>query len=80
MGYFLAVLATMLAFWAISVILAQFNEDYVIYWALGPLYPLLRLIFYPVRAVQRYRMSQSYYEKHGITCIQYVLGKRARDK
>lgn len=78
MEWYLVVLVTLVVFWAVSIIWAQIDEDTVIYWACGLLYPILYVLFYPIRAMFTYERSRGYFEKHGISKIQYVLGKRVR--
>ena len=80
MTWYQIVLLTLLAVWVVGVILAQIDEDYAVYWAMGPLYPLLRMLFYPIRAMRQYENSRTFYEKHGITKMQFLLGKRARER
>lgn len=80
MEWYWVVLITLVTIWTVSVILAQFDEDYTIWWACGLLYPVLYFLFYPIRAINRYNGSRKYFEKHGITKVQYVFGKRPKER
>lgn len=78
MAWYWIVILTLVCFWTVSIILGQFDDDYVLMWAGGLLFPLLRVLVYPIRAAQQYEKARDFYEKHGITKMQFVLGKRAR--
>lgn len=78
MEWYWVVLITAIAFWAVSIILAQFDEDYTLYWACGLLYPVVYLLMYPLRAINRYDNHKDYYQKNGISKVQYVFGKRPK--
>lgn len=80
MAWYWIVLLTLLGVWTVSVVLAQFDEDYTLWWACGLLYPVLYLIFYPIRAVKRYNSGRQYYERHGISKVQYIFGKRPKER
>lgn len=80
MAWYWIVLITLLIVWTISIVLAQFDEEYTLYWACGLLYPVLYFLFYPVRAANRYENSRQYYEKKGISKVQYVFGKRPKQR
>lgn len=57
----------------------QVDEDYACCWAMGLLYPILWIILYPIRAWKTYSSHYSYYQKHGITRLQYMFGKRVNN-
>lgn len=78
MEWYWIVLITYLVMCAISLILAHINEDYALYWAAGILYPIVYALLYPVRAWVKYSRSIRYYQKHGISRWQYILGKRVK--
>jgi len=78
MAWYEIVLLTVVIFWAVSIVLAQFDEDYALRWACGLLYPILYFLFYPVRALRQYEAWRDYYEKHGITKWQFLFGKRVK--
>lgn len=80
MPWYVVSIITICCFWAVSVVLSQIDEDYVIYWAVGLLYPILKVILYPAIAINRYNNEKEYYEKHGISKLQYVFGKRVYKK
>ena len=80
MAWYWIVLLTLLGVWTVSVVLAQFDEDYTLWWAWGLLYPVLYLIFYPIRAVKRYNRGQQYYERYGNSKVKYIFGKRPKDR
>lgn len=79
MAWYWIVLITLLVVWSVSLILAQFNEEYVLYWAVGLVYPIMLVLLYPLRACLRYNRSRGYYQKHNISKIQYVFGKRPKE-
>lgn len=80
MPWYVVSIITVCCFWVVSVVLSQIDEDYVIYWAVGLLYPILKVILYPAIAINRYNNEREYYEKNGITKLQYVFGKRVYKK
>ena len=70
-------LITLLVYWSIGVVIAQIDYgDWLELWAMGLMYPVLRVLFYPVRAWKEYSDWQEYYQKHNITRLQYIFGKR----
>lgn len=73
--YWIAII-TYVAMCMITLVLAQINEDYALYWAVGIPYVVICLLLYPVRAWLRWEGSKNYYLKHGISRWQYMLGKR----
>ena len=73
MEWYWIVLITAVGFWAVSIFLAQFNEDYTLYWACGLLYPIVYLLMYPLRAISKYDNHRAYYLKHGISMFKYVF-------
>lgn len=79
MAWYWIVLLTVLVMWVIGVILAQIDEDYALYWSMGLMYPLLLVLLYPFRAMWQYENSRRFYEKHGITKMQFLFGKRAKE-
>lgn len=80
MEWYWIVLITAVVFWTVSIILAQFDEDFTLYWACGLLYPIIYLLIYPIRAIKRYNNSKTYFEKRGISKVQYVFGKRPKER
>lgn len=81
MPWYWVVVITLAAYWTIGCLLTQFNNDDILfYWAMGLLYPVLYVIFYPIRAWKTYSYSKAYYQKNGITRMQYMFGKRVLKK
>lgn len=78
MAWYWIVFLTVVIFWAVSIVLAQFDEDYALRWSCGLLYPILYILFYPVRVLRQYETYRDYYEKHGITKWQFLFGKRTK--
>lgn len=78
MSHFITVVIVSGVYWLVSLILSQIDEDYTIYWACGPLYPIARLITYPIRACRKYELSREYFEKQGVSKVEYVFGKRVK--
>ena len=60
----------------IGVILVGIDEDWACYWAMGLLYLILKIILYPIRAWMTYSQHKEWYEKRGISRLQYIFGKR----
>lgn len=73
---------TLLAWWAIGCVIAGTTDDerFLQAWAMGIVFPILFCVLYPIRAVITYNNSKPYYEKHKITRLQYLLGKRVHKK
>lgn len=80
MEWYWIVLITMAVFWLVSIVLAQFDEDYTLYWACGLLYPILYVLLYPFRAMKHYEQYRAIFEKKGISKVQYVFGKRGHKR
>ncbi len=80
MPWYIVSVITVCCFWFVSIVLAQFDEDYVLYWAVGLLYPVFKVILYPIRAANNYNNNKRYYEEHGISKVQYIFGKRVYKK
>lgn len=79
MDWYWIVLITYIVMCAITLILTQINEEYALYWAVGILYPIVYVLLYPIRAWVKWGMSRGYYQKHGISRLQYIFGKRVKD-
>lgn len=79
MDWYWIVLITYIAMCAITLILTQINEEYALYWVVGILYPIIYVLLYPIRAWFRWEHSKWYFQKHGISRWQYILGKRVKD-
>ena len=79
MEWYWIVALTLLGVWTVGLILSQIDEDYAVYWAVGLLYPLLRVLLYPIWAARQYEESRVFYEKRGITKLQFLFGKRAKE-
>ena len=78
-SYIITTIIIAFVYWAIGVILVQVDEDYACYWAMGLLYPILWIILYPIRTWKTYSSHYNYYQKHGITRLQYMFGKRVNN-
>lgn len=76
MAWYSIIIIITLVYWTIGVILVMIDEDWACYWAMGLLYPVLLVLTYPVRAWKTYSSSKHYYERHNITRLQYIFGKR----
>ena len=76
MTWYSIIIIITLVYWTIGVILVMIDEDWACYWAMGLLYPILYIILYPIRAWKTYSSHYSYYQKHDITRLQYIFGKR----
>ena len=63
-------------FWIIGVIAVCIDEDWGVYWSMGLLYPILLILLYPIRAWRHYSRYKVEYQKHDITRLQYMFGKR----
>lgn len=63
-------------FWIIGVIAVCIDEDWGVYWAMGLLYPILWILLYPIREWRHYSRYKTEYQKHDITRLQYMFGKR----
>jgi len=74
---------TLTVYWTIGLIifiLSRENETFAACWCAGLVYLLLYILFYPLRSMRAYSNSRLYYERHGISRLQYFFGKRVRDK
>ena len=72
---------TLFSYWILSTIvfvLSKQDETVGCALAMGLVYPILYVIFYPIRAMNTYSHSSVYYQKHGISRVQYLFGKRVK--
>ena len=75
---------TLLAYWSVGCIIAVIAEripgidsdDILMYWGCGLVFPILWVLFYPIRAWNSYSSSKNYFQGHGISRCQYILGRR----
>ena len=74
----LIAIITLSIYWIIGLIITCINDDWSVYWACGLILPIALVILYPVRAWRTYTRSKGYYQKHGISRMQYIFGKRAK--
>lgn len=67
---------------SITLILSLINENYALYWAVGipyiVVYFIVYILLYPVRIYIKYERNKEYFQRHGITRLQYFLGKRVK--
>lgn len=63
-------------YWVVSVVLAQFDEDWSLRWGMGLIYPIAYLLCYPIRMSRKYENGRALYEKAGISKMQYILGRK----
>lgn len=83
LSVFEIVAITLIAYWIVGTVvffISKQNETVGCLWAMGLVYLVLYVLFYPIRAIKTYNASSAYYQKRGITRIQYLFGKRARRK
>lgn len=70
------IIITLLVTWIINCIVVFISEEAALYVSMGLVYPVLWVLTYPVRAWKTYSSSKHYYERHNITRLQYIFGKR----
>ena len=78
MSYIEIIALTVIIMWTVNFIATMISEDVAFYIAMGLVYPLINILLYPLRAWVTYSRAEGYFEKHGITKLQYVLGKRVK--
>lgn len=80
MEWYWIVIITIIAMEIINTtILGILDEEEIgLYVACGFVYFLLFVILYPYRTINRYNKSKIYYEKHNISRIQFLFGKRVK--
>lgn len=76
----LTVVFTLIIYWTVGIIIALIDENKLVYWATGLMYPIILVITYPIRAINTYNHSYSFYQKHNISLLQYIFGKRVHQK
>lgn len=81
MEWYWIVLITLSAWWLFGVVLLLLDVriETEELWIVGLWYPILWVLFYPLRAWRTYSQSCHYYAKHNITRLQYLFGKRVHD-
>lgn len=80
MNWYIIVMITLGIYWIIGSVITAIDEDLGLYWAVGLVYPLLMVLLYPVRAWRTYTHSSGYYEKHNISRLQFMFGKRVHKR
>lgn len=77
MPWYLVSIITLVAYWMVGNIIAMTDQDdWLMAWAVGLVYPLLYVLFYPVRAWKHYTALEKYYKEVGISRVQFLFGKR----
>lgn len=77
---FITIIITLSIYWVIGFIITCIDEDWAIYWAVGVTLPIALVIIYPFRAWRTYTNSKGWYQAHGISRMQYILGKRVKKR
>lgn len=80
MSWYCIVIIALFVYWTIGLILAVLKEEWSQYWSMGLVYPIAFVILYPIRAWMIYSEHKEWYEKRGISRLQYMLGKRVHKK
>ena len=78
------VLFTLMIYWLLGCFLVLFvdlvfhkyQEEAALAWAVGPVFPIIWVLTYPIRAWRSYSSKKDYYLFHNITRWQYLLGRR----
>lgn len=88
MKWYLISLITLCIYWLIGTILViiidnsnKLSDKILVPFCMGLfypmlLYPILWVLFYPIRSWNTYKSSKHYYQNHNITFLQYLFGKR----
>lgn len=81
MKWYLISLITLCIYWLIGTILViiidnKLSDEILIPFCMGLLFPILWILFYPIRSWNAYKSSKHYYQNHNITFLQYFFGKR----
>ena len=83
MQWYLISLITLCIYWLIGTILViiidhshKLPGEILVPFCMGLLYPMLWILFYPIRSWNTYKSSKHYYQNHNITFLQYLFGKR----
>lgn len=74
------VIITILVYNVVTIILNEIDNsgEKVILFTSFPLYPIVRFLLYPIRAIRKWEKSKNFYMKHNINKWQYVFGKRIK--
>lgn len=77
MEWYAISIITLLIYWLIGLIiyLIKDKESFLLYWAVGFVYPLTYIILYPVRIFNKYKGSIKYYEKYNVSYWDMLFGK-----
>lgn len=78
MEWYWIVLITYIVMCIITFIIAQVDEECALYWAVGIPFLVIWILLYPVRVWVKWKRNKIYYQKHGISRLQYILGKRVK--
>ena len=87
MRWYWIVLITIVAVHAVNVVIIMICENWskrstdniLPYLCLTAYVPLI-VLYYPIGSILHYKQYRGYYEKHCITLIQYLFGKRVQDE
>ena len=61
-----------------TIFFSILDEEPAVYVACGWVWFIGYALFYPVRAIRTYNSSSGYYQKHGVSKIAFLFGKRVR--
>lgn len=83
MKWYLISLITLCIYWLIGTMLViiidnshKLSDEILVPFCMGLLFPILWILFYPIRSWNAYKSSKHYYQNHNITFLQYLFGKR----
>lgn len=69
---------TLLVYWIVGVAIYEIkreNEDFAVCWGMGLVFPILYVLFYPLRVWKHYKSNIKVYKKYNLSYWEKLIGK-----
>ena len=69
---------TLLVYWIVGVAIYEIkreNEDFAVVWGMGLVFPILYILFYPLRVWKHYKLNIKVYKKYNLSYWEKLIGK-----
>ena len=71
-------ITTLLVYWIVGVAIYEIkreNEDFAVVWGMGIVFPILYILFYPLRVYEHYKLNIKVYKKFNLSYWEKLIGK-----
>lgn len=69
---------TLLVYWVVGVVVYEIkreDEDFAVSWSMGIVFPILYILFYPLRVWKHYKLNIKVYKKYNLSYWEKLIGK-----